>query len=383
MPKRSNSPITVASPPRSRVKLSEENGTIKDKQEASHLMQLPVEMILHISKYLPASDLACFALSCKPVFTILDDLECFRVRMRREVKEKGIFLSRLEGSVMGLVYSPIAERLVNFDRDGKVFLMVRNSGRTFYSLSEVPRPFYYWSCTDATFYHSEAIRYEQTRLMRNYQLFGPQYGIPPSALSYEKRVQERKLFLAEQECQTRSEDSRTLRWIDGELFLSRTSTICLEGPEPRGARSSALIDLLTRATDILCRHCPPGSAVSLYTGLGDGFDVITDIHENNLRGSPSCSLGRCKFCESDWEISVSMDGSTGVVARVRTWHNLGSCSYPLDSKWERIVSPSWYRPQLRHRASRKMEADVMQKWMEAEAEAEAESLSSSGGCSTS
>ncbi|KAI1355713.1 hypothetical protein F5Y01DRAFT_310594 [Xylaria sp. FL0043] len=374
MPKRSNSPITVASPPRSRVKISEENGTIKVKQEASRLMQLPVEMILHISKYLPASDLACFALSCKPVFVILDDLACFRVRLRREVIEKGIFLSRLEGSVMGLVYSPRPDRLVRFDRDGKVFFMVRNEGRTFYSLSEEPQPYYYWPCTNATFYHSDAISYEQTRLIRNHRLFGPQYGIPPSALSYEKKIQERKLFLAEQECQTRSEDSRTLRWIDGELFLSRTSTICLEGPKSRWARSSALIAWLSLARDILCHHCPLGSAVSQCTEPGDGCDVITEIHENNLRGSPSCILGCCKFCETDWEISVSMDGSTGLVARVRTWHNLGSCSYPMDWKWQRIVCPSWYQSQLRHRAP-----GIMQKWMEAEAE----SLSSSGGRSTS
>ncbi|KAI0804146.1 hypothetical protein GGR55DRAFT_682015 [Xylaria sp. FL0064] len=282
--------------------MSQENGTIKVKQEASHLMQLPVEMILHISKHLPTSDLACFALSCKPVFVILDDLACFRVRLRREVKQKGVFLSRLGGSVMGLVYCPIAERLVRFDEDGKVYTMLCNSEHRFYSMFGGLKPFYYWSCVNATFYRSDAISYEQTRLIRNHQLFGPQYGIPPSALSYEKRIQERKLLLAEQQCQTRSEDSRTLRWIDGELFLSRTSTICLEGPKSRGAQSSALIDLLSRATNILCRHCHLGSANSRCIDLGNGFDVTTEIHACNLRGSPSRSLGCCKFCESDWEI---------------------------------------------------------------------------------
>ncbi|KAI0435190.1 hypothetical protein F5Y09DRAFT_336944 [Xylaria sp. FL1042] len=355
----------------------QEDGTIKVKQDASHLMQLPVEMILSISEYLSDLDLACFALSCKPLFAIMQDLTWFRSKMARMGNsrvEKALFLSRLEQSVPWLVYCPVLGRLSPFDKDGKVDRRLKPAHEIYNLVKRMPS--YYWYQSNEVFYHSEAITYEQTRLMRNHVLFGPRHGIAPSALSYEKRIQEKKVALAGQQCQMRSEDSRTFRWIDGELFLSRTSTISLEGLEYRKARFSALLNLLRQERSILCYHCIPDR----WSALRFGGDCISeDVRENranNLDSSPGHSFGFCKFCDTDWNISISTPGSTGLVAVFTTWHNLGGCSFPLDPKWKRISTPLWY--QILGRPARK-KGDIMRKWMEAKTE----SSSSLGGCSIS
>ncbi|KAI1423848.1 hypothetical protein F5Y12DRAFT_510287 [Xylaria sp. FL1777] len=357
-------------PPRSFVSIFQRDGTIKLKQDESALMQLPVELILLIGKYLEAADVACLALACKPLFAIFNDLADFRAALRRDVRARGMFLSRLETETLGLVYSPHKKTLSRFNREGKVDIKTTRLWwltLRFFHLSP-------WSNlnTAITMQSWAAITYEQTRLIRNYQLFGPQHGIPPSLLSREYRRKKKETQFMKRPCQVRGEGAQKLRWIDGELFLCRTKTISLQGlkKKKKTVSVSALRDLLCEERAMLCHHWN-------FDGFqeSDPRGVMLD-HFRKVCGklasySPFRSSGSCDFCETDWDISISLDGFGGLVIALTTWHNLGCCSFPYDRKWEMIVSFVGDARGVRNGTR----GNVRQRWKEADLE----SFSSSGG----
>ncbi|KAI1310950.1 hypothetical protein F5Y03DRAFT_402609 [Xylaria venustula] len=341
------------------------------RRDQPYLMQLPVETILAIGEFLSIADLGCLALTCKNMFTILDDMEKITDILQYNIMEKEIFLSRLEQSAPGLVYCPFLKVLVPYNYKGKVDTAHFNENEIFRSvLNFRMRPIIHVSEVMNTW---TAVTYEQVRLMRNYQLFGPRHGLALSSLDHEFRTRRRQMTFMRRQCHMRSEGSWKFRWIDGELFLSRTRTVFLTGlkKKKRNVSFKALEHFISQNNAVICNHCM--IATNFYQRMmriaflkNRVFEISSALSHNS--GHHSRHL--CRYCDTDCRIDIHQPVPGGLQFTFTTWHNLGSCSFPFDSKWERMISSF---SDLRTISRRKFLYRVVErKWSQAMTEEERE-----------
>ncbi|KAI0457505.1 hypothetical protein F5B21DRAFT_463464 [Xylaria acuta] len=89
-------------------------------KKAGYLPELPVEIVLLVSKDLLGVDAVCSALTCKVMFTILNTFEGVVNAMRlNSPQRKKIFLMKLEKGISGLLYFPCSTKLSPFDCTGR------------------------------------------------------------------------------------------------------------------------------------------------------------------------------------------------------------------------------------------------------------------------
>ncbi|KAI0971784.1 hypothetical protein F4678DRAFT_74903 [Xylaria arbuscula] len=337
------------------------------RKDQPYLMQLPLEMILAIGEFLPTADLACLAMTCKNMFTILDDMEKFRDKLKRDKKEKGTFLSRLEQSLPGLVYCPFLKMLAPYNYKGKVNMegkvnMNRSNGRRVIrqALHFSVRPIY----NPNEFINSwAAATYEQIRLMRNYQLFGPQHGLAPSSLDRQYRTRRGQMVCMKRQCHTRTEGSHQFRWIDGELFLSRTKTVFLTGlKKKKNVSFKGVEQFISEHNAVMCSHRRMASHVFKPWMNAASRKRVSEVPSDLLYNSKFKVRRSCFFSDTDAKIDICQHVPGGLQFTFTTWHNLGSCSFPFDLKWERMVNPRNFRTLGQRESAFR---DVERKWLQA------------------
>ncbi|KAI0852687.1 hypothetical protein F5Y00DRAFT_227341 [Daldinia vernicosa] len=335
------------------ARLFRKNDTVQPQKSVSYLMNLPVEIIHLISEHLPNADAVCFALTCKATFSILH-----KNGMQLDSQAKEILLVRLEKEVLGLIYSPFLNKLLPFDNNGKIPF----------------NPFYEYDGEFSYFYPMirgniwSVVNYEQTRLVRNYRLFGPGHGVPLSFFSYNEKERIRSIRFMQNRCETYTESSRIAKWVGEALFLSCTRTVYLNKLGKRQVDITALQDFIRKiyACGRLCHHCMVDDwhGGSLY--YNPIYADFPQIHTKLSENSAYQSTGSCRFCKTDWDVSIAWnDSMSGLVITYITYHDLGTCSFPFDTTWQMITGHSTNVNLLEQNGRKGLYGDVKRHWIEA------------------
>lgn len=311
----------------------QQDDSMKRQIDMSYLLEVPVEMILLISEHLPSADAACLALACKATFTILH-----RNALQLDSEAKQSLLLRLEKEVPWLVYCPPRNKLLPFTRDGRTTAKrfcrsARRDGHPAFAPMTRSR-------------HWAVISYERARLVRNYRLFGPGHGVPLSFLCHTATGLKEPVKFMQRLCERYSEDSMMAKWVGDELYLSCTRTIYVCGQLEKGqVNITALQDLIRERSTRICHHSAashdPGALLYDAAILRDLPQICAKLSENSVYRR----TGACKYCETDWDVSISWNdpkGAAGLVFSRTTYHNLGTCSSPLDPIWNMMASLAVY-----------------------------------------
>ncbi len=327
--------------------LFQKHDTIKAPQDVSCLTNLPVEIILLVLDHLASADAVCFALACKAIFSILRARKDARKIMQLNSHAKQILLMRLEKDVPGLVYRPYSNKLVPFDGDGQIAF------KTPYQKAPSGQFSYFSPMTRSR--HWAIINYEQTRLVRNYRLFGPGHGVPLWCLSHEAMGPKTRVKLVDGQLEKYFTSWQTARWVGDDLLLSCTQTTYLKILEEGQVDDKTLWKLIAGTSTPMCHHCD--SNHPFHAGIPAGIPrLFARISVTSCR-----STGSCGFCETDWDVIIAWDHFlVSFAVRYITYHDLGSCSLPFDPKWERMTS---FAPDSPTREG--LCGDVKRRWKEA------------------
>ncbi|KAI1485428.1 hypothetical protein F5X96DRAFT_660045 [Biscogniauxia mediterranea] len=281
------------------------------------LLQLPNEIILLISDSLPMEDAVCAALTCKRLFFLIFSRKV--KLMRLQPSAKGMLLCRLEKDIIGVFYCHFNQKLMRFDSNGKskafTLWLIKSS-----QLRD-------GECASAAVkFISSAFMlcYYRARLVTNYQLLGPQHGIPPSSLSYVTPTFVIMPYL-EHVCR---KEAWAAKLIGDELFLSATHKLFYDQ-----VHAKALQSYLTSKSFYICKHM----SVGLYYRKGDNINLPA-IDRNSATDSNYYSTGSCRFCSTDWDAAIEWIGARhGWMVTITTYHDLGSCRSPFDRKWQAMA----------------------------------------------
>ncbi|KAI0886837.1 uncharacterized protein GGS22DRAFT_118342 [Annulohypoxylon maeteangense] len=316
----------------------------KPPENMSALLELPVDMVLAISKHLDVEDRTCLALTCKDLYYVLGIPK--KTRFDRSAKES--LLCRLEKDVPGVVYCYFCNKITPFSRRWMMHIGHADTS-TYRAIGGV-----YRSRLDGfhIFNSGFVLPHHWARLVTNYRIIGPQHGWPPSYLSYQYpryeastpwppqfsslyhqvRFQDDTFytFLAlgdlKESPNVCARDSWRAKLIGDELFLSSRRRWVHSR-----ADSQTLHDYLTSGFIEVCQHAV------IDTGSSNGLNLPT-IDGSLSRKSGHRSTGSCQYCLTDWDASMEWISSVyGWMITVTTYHDFGSCRSPYHWKWQAMT----------------------------------------------
>ncbi|KAI1146061.1 hypothetical protein F4825DRAFT_473091 [Nemania diffusa] len=299
------------------------------RNDVSPLMRLPAEVVFLVLEHLGSADAACFAVTCHYVFDIAARLRNTGNKIQLDPKTKDIFLPRLERDVPGLVYSHYWKRLLPFDASSD-----RAGSGPFYR-RDIGHPGRYF----APMIHDQlegVIIYEQTRLARNYRLFGPKHGIPLSTLSGRKTGPMVLKRIMGEGCEMHTEVSRAAKWVGEDLFISCSKTTYLKQLEGTKIGLPFLQQFIENERIAMCPHSSYTMGQTSYCDNDIIVEAnVREIYVDLWTKSTYTSSGSCKFCVTDWESMIWRSKQPGMLGITHTtYHNIGSCCFPFDLKWE-------------------------------------------------
>ncbi|KAI1408437.1 hypothetical protein F5Y13DRAFT_109259 [Hypoxylon sp. FL1857] len=301
---------------------------VEPKGNVFKLLQLPVELVLIISEFLPQEDEVCLALTCTSLLCLLGDAKT----MQLEPSAKETLLCRLEPEVPGVVYCHFCRKLVPFNGDAPAGI----DGLRLNRLS--PTQFANCACSSMVSFSGSSFKlpYYLARLATNYQLFGPEHGIPLSYLSYEYQHPYHTyvplaLQLPWSKIMVSRTETATAKLIDNELFISCTYKLFHEE-----ADANALHRYIITTPFYICKHITVG-ALRRNTEYDVDLPTMTNSRPTDSRHQKT---GSCHFCTTDWDTLVEwVDSKCGWVITVTTYHELGHCRSPYDRIWQDIARP--------------------------------------------
>lgn len=274
-----------------------------DEAQPPGLGLLPAELILLVSEALPPADAICLALTCKRM--------CHPSNIRHLARRLGpdatdTLLYRLERDTAGVSYCFVDQKLVRFPGRDCLYSHSSEGRRT------------RWPANAHRGYSQFQLRYCRARLVTNYQVLGPDHGLPPSALAaeYNHPLRQREHGVCWNEVWA-------AKLIRGELFVSCTHTFTQEGPGAGDFRA------FFSTEDVgICHHAEVSSRWPRYqASAGLPIDMIGNTEHHGT--------GSCQGCETDWETSIEWKGpQQGWTATARVWYALGACRSPYDLKWQ-------------------------------------------------
>ncbi|KAI1100152.1 hypothetical protein F4804DRAFT_336536 [Jackrogersella minutella] len=315
----------------------------------SYLMECPVEIVLIISEYISKVDRICLSLTCKALFCIIG------VPNKTELKSpiKKMLLYRLEKAIPGVCYCQFRNKLIPFDRtnlpglyDFGIIYKFERFSPGYYYLRMLRFP-------SSTF----ALSYHAARLITNYGLLGPEHGVPPSCLSYllpgdkilyhwlptpsrnviryDRNPNDIQMFWSLKDPEDRDQiywrESWKAKLIGGDLFLSATHSRFHSEAEGKALQNSF------NRCGFICMH----TAVQPQSENKKHAANFPDIDGKLSKDSGYHSTGWCRFCMTDWDLSIQWEGpSYGWVIVIKTYHDLGNCRSPFHWKWKAINMPT-------------------------------------------
>ncbi|KAI1080744.1 hypothetical protein F5B20DRAFT_589117 [Whalleya microplaca] len=277
------------------------------KPQAQSLGLLPTELILLVSELLPVVDAVCLALTCKRMCYILNIRELTR---RLDAATTEALLCRLEKEITGVSYCPIDQMLARFT----TCTMIRRRFKFHHHTVHKAR-----GPLDVHFGYSLLyLPWCVARLVTNYQIRGPQHGLPASTLDvmYDHQYPEHGVCWRE---------AWAAKVIHGELLMSCTHTIF-----QKGADTGNLQTYFNTNTIALCCHIAVGRKVRYKVHVGLPANMTGNIEHHDM--------GRCWRCETDWETSIEWTNTElGWTITARTYHGLGTCRSSHDPKWQAMA----------------------------------------------
>ncbi|KAI1210218.1 uncharacterized protein F4807DRAFT_73398 [Annulohypoxylon truncatum] len=323
------------------------------------LLELPAEMVLAVSDHLPDGDKICLALTCKDLFFLLG------VKSKKQLKPSTMeeLSCRLEKDIPWVCYCHFCKALVRFYKDGTGSNHINPTTH----LHSVERDlFLYHSILHSIHFPGSTftLPYFRARLVTNYQILGPQHGIPPAHLSYQQPdalfsstrhpddaslhyqfsfkndlltfFSLADLQIAPQICH---KESWAAKMVGDELFLSATRSWVHSGAD-NGALQSYLLHSYLK--------------VCMHTMIWEVFSDVINVHSTGSRSVDISGLhitGWCKNCLTDWDTSVEwISPAHGLMITFTTYHNLGSCRSPFHWKW-RAMCEGWRYTENRDKPS--------------------------------
>lgn len=158
-------------------------------------------------------------------------------------------------------------------------------------------------------------------MITNYQILGPQHGIPPSTVdgTYKHRILEDGILQI---------DAWSARLYHGQLLLCCTNEFSHVGGDANSLRSYFSTD-----RDTCCGHLTivdEGEHCEYYhlplathlIGMADYFDA-----------------GSCEECNTDWDTHIMWDDTGEMMITITTYRSLGFCRSPEDPEWEAMIVP--------------------------------------------
>lgn len=261
---------------------------------------LPAELILLVSEILPETDAVCLALTCRRLCNISNV-----GYLARRLDEGGreTLLCRLEQDVTGVSYCPVAQRLVPFD-------IYKSAGVCMHThrFNRKPTP------PDLSFGGTLRIPYCTARAATNYEILGPEHGIPISHL--EETLDH--IHSCHGVCW---KEELAAKLINGELFAFSRHTFYQER-----ADAGALRFCLYNKSINLCPH--------MAVGLSQCYRVIVGLPMSLIGNREDYETGWCQKCETDWKMSIGKDPQRGWTVKITTYRGLGTCRSPWAGKWE-------------------------------------------------
>ncbi|KAH6652171.1 hypothetical protein BKA67DRAFT_573188 [Truncatella angustata] len=305
-----DSPTAISTTPE-----AEESQEVQEIQEtqAPSLGLLPTELILLIAELFTAADAICLALTCKRMYYILHVQDLAR---RLDANATEILLCRIEKDIVGVSYCVVGQKLAQFTtytllRQHLHFHrhMTTKSNGPLHINFGLSRFYFHW-CT--------------ARLATNYQILGPQHGLPASLLTFTYDHQDKEHGVCWKEVWA-------AKVVHGELFIS-----CIHTVFHGSADAGTLQTYLNTKGIAICRH--------LEVGGGRGYRVRVGLPTNLINNTGHYDIGWCRRCETDWETSVEST-ERGWTVTAKTYHGLGTCRSPHDPKWHAMASR--YKPPFR------------------------------------
>ncbi|KAI0838802.1 hypothetical protein F5Y06DRAFT_303693 [Hypoxylon sp. FL0890] len=305
----------TATPTSEPVEPQEAQGTLDpqelQKPQAPSLVLLPTELVLLVSELLPTADAVCLGLTCKGMYYILNIPDLGR---RLDVDVVEILLGRLESEITGVSYCCVGQRLARF------------------TTCTLAKRYFIFHCHFHTARKSRGpldvnfglslfyLSWCAARTVTNYQIHGPQHGLPASSLAsmYDHQDQEHGVYWKE---------AWTAKLIHGELLVSCTHTFFHES-----ADAGKLQTYFNTNTIAVCRHLRLSAARHYQPN-------VKKLHISMIGNTEQHDMGWCWKCETDWETSTEWtDTERGWTVTARTYHGLGTCRSPHDPKWQAMSS---------------------------------------------
>lgn len=305
-----DSPFTISTPeiikPQAAQKILDSQEL--HKPQAPSLKLLPTELILLVSEFLSTADTVCLFLTCKRMWYISDGRDLAHCL---DTDTTETLLCRLERDITGVSYCAVDQKLLRI----KTYNWTKLHHHI-HSAKQHKGP------ADVHFGYSRFwLTWCTARLVTNYQILGPQYGIPASSLAhtyerpcYEQRICSKQVWVA--------------KVIHGELFISCTYTYF-----PVNADASTLRAYFETHTTDICKHTEIGAGIGYWTLVGLPTHMIGNTQHHYM--------GCCWTCETDWETFIERtDTKRGWMVRVQTYHALGTCRSSSDPKWRVMTNRS-------------------------------------------
>jgi hypothetical protein len=263
----------------------------------SSITQSPASPILSIQEFLSQPEQFLLSLSCKALYP-------FRPRTSLVLENRRALLEVLQRSSPRFYYCAFCILLHPFDPQTalqnrviipyEVYTLGKCTARRGLNGSlELIR--FNYDC-ELAFYH--------VQLVMNRHFFGPQHGVPLSALEYENKTSYRESGLT-------TSESWTARIINNELFLSATYILSHPGNAKEMRRA---IDCGYRA---ICRH------LTASESFNSNFSRMPQLWGFT---EPS---GSCKYCLADYTVQLNLREQHSQVTII-TYHQLGTCRSPDD-----------------------------------------------------
>lgn len=280
------------------------------KMHPPQLELLPVELILSVFELLPVVDAVCLGLTCKRIYEIS---KVHNLQPRLDEPGTETLLCRLERDITGVSYCFPGQKLVRFEKDKSFqsFCHFHKFDKNPYY--RIPSPVV--PCGNSVMF----ITYCKARLLTNYQILGPQHGLPTSYLDQTYDHPQREDGI----CWKEEFESKV---INGELFVLYTHTLSHEH-----ADASAFKNGFETMSIDLCPHLSAGRNVVFKHNVRLRRDLIgrTERYDE----------GWCRSCDTDWETFIQWTHpKRGWVVTIRTYQGLGACRSPYDPIWQAIAS---------------------------------------------
>ncbi|KAF2248779.1 hypothetical protein BU26DRAFT_380706, partial [Trematosphaeria pertusa] len=280
--------------------------------QAAPICNLPLEIIQHIATYLSSAAAASFSLSSRYIYYALgtDRLSLYLTSPRSKLDRRRN-IEILERAFPSHWYCAWCDKFHAHERDGGPKRFEREEKR---------------NCAEFNSYlHSGRdymLCYHHIRLAMNRELWGGEYGIPPSAFNLQQENDKLKIGKstgsARLECEARV--------VSGHFLLHATYHLTLSfSPTRRLQPHTFLSTLYPALPHVVVGH---RNSHSGHTGLRSAL-------ESALARNWKYDAQLCYVCATDYAVSctTTTDHRPHLSLCIEVWRDLGSGRNPFDASW--------------------------------------------------